>query len=90
MKIHSNDLLLGRILEPVSSALNEAAARKLVALKVDRKTRARVAKLADKCNEGDLTPEERHEYEMYLMANHCVAVLKAEARILLARKDQPA
>lgn len=83
-------LLLDRILEPVSSSLNEEAARKLLDLKADRKTQARVAKLADKCNEGDLTPDEHREYELYLMAGHFVAILKAKARILLARKGQPA
>ena len=85
-----NGLLLDRILEPVSSSLNEEAARKLLDLKADRKTQARVAKLADKCNDGDLTPDERREYELYVMAGHFVAILKAKARILLARKGQPA
>ena len=90
MKTRENGLLLDRILEPVSSSLNEEAARKLVDLKADRKIQARVAKLADKCNEGELTPDERLEYEMYVMANHLVAVLKAKARILLGRKCQSA
>ena len=90
MRKQGNGLLLDRILEPVSSSLNAEAARKILALKADRKTQARVSKLADKCNEGELTPDERHEYEMYLMANHLVAILKAKARILLARKGQPA
>ena len=86
----ANGALLDRILEPVSSSLNEAAARKLIGLKADRKTQARVARLADKCNEGSLTPRERREYEMYVMAGHFIAILKAKARILLARKGQPA
>jgi hypothetical protein len=60
MKKNANGLLLDRMLEPVSSALNAEAARKIFALKADRKTQARVSKLADKCNEGELTPEERH------------------------------
>lgn len=90
MKKSGNGLLLDRILEPVSSSLNEEAAQKLLTLKADRKTQASVSKLADKCTEGELTPEERHEYEQYLMANHFIAVLKAKARILLARKGQPA
>ena len=90
MKKHGNGLLLDRILEPVSSSLNAEAAQKLLTLKADRKTQARVTKLADKCNEGELTPNERHEYEMYVMANHFIAILKAKARILLARKGQPA
>lgn len=90
MKKHANGTLLDRILEPVSASLNKEAAQKLLNLKADAKTQVRVTRLAEKCNEGDLTPEERHEYEMYLMANHFVAILKAQARILLARKGQPA
>jgi hypothetical protein len=89
MNTKTNGWVLDRILEPLSSSLNAEAARKLIGLKADRKTQARVAKLADKCNEGTLTPEERREYEMYVMANHVVAILQAKARLLLARKGQP-
>jgi hypothetical protein len=81
---------LDRILEPVSSSLNEEAARKLIGLKADRKTQAHVAKLAEKCNEGEMTPEERREYETYVIAGHCVAMLQAKARILLGRRRKPA
>ena len=59
MRKNANGLLLERILEPVSAPLHEEAAQKILALKADRKTQARVTKLADKCNEGELTPEER-------------------------------
>jgi hypothetical protein len=90
MKKHESGLLLDRILEPVSASLNPEAARKLLRLKADPKTRARVTKLADKCNEGELTPAERREYELYLLANHFVAMLQAKARVLLARQGQPA
>jgi ATP-dependent helicase/DNAse subunit B len=90
MKTHKNGSLLHRVLEPVCSSLNEEAAQKLLHLKADRKTQARVAKLAERCNEGELTSEERHEYEMYVMANHFIAMLQAEARLLMARKGQPA
>jgi hypothetical protein len=74
----------------VVSALNESAAATLLSLRADRKIQARVNKLADKNNEGTLTPEERSEYETYLLANHFVAVLKAKARILLSHPRQPA
>jgi hypothetical protein len=90
MKKNANGLLLERILEPVISSLNEVAAEHLLRLKADRKTQARVSKLADKNTEGELTPEERHEYETYLMANHFVALLKAKARLLLLERSQPA
>ena len=86
----ANGRVLERILEPVSSSLNEEAARKLVGLKADAKARARVAQLARKCNEGELTPDERDEYETYVMAGEFIAILQAKARILLARRGQPA
>ena len=84
----SNGRVLDRLLEPVSSSLNEEAARKLIGLKADRQTRARVAKLARKCNEGELNAEERAEYEMYVMAGEFVAILQAKARLVLARPGQ--
>jgi len=90
MRKNGKTVLLDRILEPVSSALNREAARKLLDVKADRKTQARVAKLAEKCNEGNLTPEERHEYETYVMAGNIIAILKAQARILLAGKHSTA
>jgi len=42
----SNRRVWQRILEPVSSSLNDEAARKLIGLNADRKTQARVAALA--------------------------------------------
>jgi hypothetical protein len=90
MKNNSNGMLLDRILKPICSSLNEEAAQKILGLKADRKMQARVTKLADKCNEGELTAAERREYETYLLANHIVAVFKAQARILLGRKGQSA
>ena len=38
----------------------------------------------------ELTPEERQEYELYVLANHFVAILKAKARLLLAKKGKHA
>lgn len=90
MKKQANGLLLDRILEPLSSSLNKEASEKLLNLKADRKVQARVNQLAAKCNEGELTAEERHEYELYLMVNHFVAVLKAKSRILLSQRGEPA
>jgi hypothetical protein len=84
----ANGRVLERLLEPVSSSLNDAAARKLIGLKADRQARARVALLARKCNEGDLTAAERDEYETYVMAGEFIAVLQAKARLLLARRGQ--
>ncbi len=77
--------ILNRLLDPVSTSLNEEAARKLIGLKADRRVRARVQALARRCNEGKLTPDERSEYESYVMAGEFIAVLQAKARMRLTR-----
>jgi hypothetical protein len=76
--------VLERMLAPVSRSLNAEAARKLVRLKADRKTQARVDELARKCNEGELTPSERLEYERLVTAGTMIAILQAQARLRLA------
>src|SRR5690242_15059786 len=53
---NGSSALLERLLEPLSQSLNVEAARKLIKLKADPATQARIDELARKCNEGDLTP----------------------------------
>ena len=79
--------ILANLLDPVTQSLNVEAAQRLVRLKVDAKTQSRVDKLARKCNEGELTPEERAQYERYVSAGNVVAILKAKARLMLAKKS---
>ena len=74
------------LLEPVSRSLNVEAARKLVRIKADAKTQARVNKLARKCNEGELTPDEHAEYERYVTIGNIIAILQAKARLLLSKE----
>ena len=79
--------LLERLLEPVSRSLNAEAAKELVKLKADAKTQARVDELARKCNEGELSPSEKSEYERYVTAGNLVAILQAKARLILSKKS---
>ena len=79
--------LLERLLEPVSRSLNAEAAKELIKLKADPRTQARIDELARKCNEGDLTPSERSEYERYVTAGNLVAILQAKARLILSPKN---
>ena len=87
IKRNDESAVLDRLLEPVTRSLNIEAARKLVRLKADARTQARIDKLASKCNEGELTPAERAEYERYVTAGNLIAILKAKARILLAKNS---
>jgi len=77
-----------RLLDAVGRCLTPAVARRIVELRADAETRARVEELAERCNEGQLTPEERDEYESYVSTSTFIAILQAKARALLARHDR--
>jgi hypothetical protein len=78
-------LTLDRVLEPVSRCLTPEVARRLVELRADPELQKRLDTLADKCTEGQLTAEEREEYETYIQASRFIAILQAKARKLLAQ-----
>ena len=80
-------VVLERLLDPVCRSLNVEAAQKLVHLKADSKTQARVDELARKCNEGELTQAERSEYEQYVTVGNLIAILQAKARLLLSKNS---
>ena len=75
--------VLDRLLDPVVRCLSPRAARALVGLRADEEAQTRVRELAEKCNEGTLSAEERAEYEAYVMAANIVAILQAKARARL-------
>jgi hypothetical protein len=74
---------LDMIFEPLGQMLTPAVARKFVAWRLDAKTQSRIDKLARKCNEGQLTDDERREYESFVRAIDFVSILQAKARQLL-------
>jgi hypothetical protein len=77
--------VLSRLLDPVGRCLTPEVevAQQLVALQVDPAVQARLEELADKCTEGQLSADERTEYETYVQALEFIAVLQAQARSLL-------
>ncbi len=64
-------------------------ARRIVDLRADAQTQARLDELADKANEGKLSPEEESEYDNYLEAFHLVTILQAKARRVLDQENSP-
>ena len=46
-----------------------------------------IQELAELSNEGQLTPEDRAEYEGYVQANKFVAILPAKVRKLIADSE---
>jgi len=89
MRNSSDARVLERLLEPVTTPLNEEAAPKLVGLRADFEVQARIDVLARKCNEGELTSAERSEYEQYVLVGDLLAILQAKARMLLRRRQRP-
>jgi polyphosphate kinase len=77
---------LNPLLEALSKSLNVRSAQALIRFRADKKTQRRVEQLADKNTEGELSPEERAEYEGYVFANNFIAILQAKARARLMRR----
>jgi hypothetical protein len=64
--------------------MNADLAKELVELRVAADVQARIDQLAEKCNEGQLSTDERAEYESYVQAIHVIANLQRKARRFLA------
>jgi len=78
---------LARLLAPIGECMTREVAEKVADLRADPDVQVRVDELADKCTEGELTAEERAEYESYVHAIRVIGVLQAQARGILHRHD---
>jgi hypothetical protein len=76
---------LDHLLETLAKCLTPASARRIAAFRADAATQTRIAELAEKCNEGELSPSERREYEAYVQAIDFISILQAKSRRLLAK-----
>ncbi len=79
--------MVSELAERLGSTLNEASARSILALKVEGPTPERRQELADKANDGMLTPEEFAEYETYAQLRGLLAVLQSKARLYLKQSE---
>lgn len=78
--------ILNEMLEPVTRAFSRDVAEALVNLQASATAQTRIAELAEKCNEGLLTPGEVAEYESYVRTVDLISILQAKARTWLARQ----
>jgi hypothetical protein len=74
-----------RVLAAVGKCLDRPSAEALLRLRADPELQARIEALADKSTEGQLTPEEREEYEALIHVGQFVFLLQAHARQRLAQ-----
>lgn len=59
----------------------------IVQFRGDQALQDRIDELASKCTEGELTNEERAEYEGYVRANSFIATRQMRARRLLSSQE---
>jgi hypothetical protein len=83
----AENIAMDRLLEPFSHCLNREAAARIVQFQVDEGVQSRIDELAERANEGALTPEERSEYQDYVDAADVIAIFKLKARRLLQASD---
>ena len=79
---------LNDMLEPLSHSLSVEAARSIAAIQIKPATQARIEELADRSNDGLLTPEERAEYESYVEGAEILSLIKLKARRILNEHGQ--
>jgi hypothetical protein len=75
--------ILEQVLDPFVDCLTPEAAERIVALRAEPAVQMRLDQLADRANEGVLTPEEQAEYERFRATFHLVSLLQSKARQLL-------
>ncbi|MBX9787694.1 MAG: hypothetical protein K2Y37_02160 [Pirellulales bacterium] len=70
---------------PLFALLSAEQTRQLAELQGDPALADRLAELAEKATEGELSETDRAEYEAYIEANNLLTVLQAEARFRLTQ-----
>ena len=75
-----------RGVHPLLNLLLPGKEEAVLAVKPDQALRERIDELASKSNEGELTADERDEYEGYVQANKFVATLRRQARRMQAER----
>ena len=75
---------LDQLMSPVADCLDEPSLRALVDLRADPESVQRMAHLAERANEGELTLSERAEYETSVLFASFLGTLQSKARLKLA------
>lgn len=83
----STTSILDGFLEPIVDFLPADTAQKIIDLRIDPKLQSRLDELAEKANEGNLSADERSEYERYIEELDVIAIFKLKARAALRRRQ---
>ena len=87
MKSNASSPLMDQLIDPLGRCLTPESARKILKLRASARLQTKMARLAEKCNEGSLSEREHAEYANYVSFGTFVALLKSKARQLLANSS---
>lgn len=71
-------------MDPIARCFTPDVARQIAALRAGTTLQAQLDELASKANEGELSDQEREQYEAYVEAIDVISILQAKARKILA------
>lgn len=78
---------LTQLLHPLQECFTPEVASRIAALRADQSVQSRLEYLASRNSESTITPEERSDYESLVQAGNLIAVLQAQAREVIVRKQ---
>ena len=76
----TTDDVIDRMLAPVAAAFTGDGARRLSEVRLDDEVQAHLARLAELANEGQLTPDQRADYDFFLTVGDVISLLKGMVR----------
>lgn len=79
-------MTLDALMSPVTNCLDATALRSLSELRASPEASQRMTWLAERANEGQLTVDERAEYESCILFANFLGVLQSKARRKLAAR----
>jgi hypothetical protein len=75
--------LIDELVDPLGQCLTPEVARRIVELRASANLEQRIQRLGEKCNDGQLTAEEKADYETIVRFIKFVSTLQSKARALL-------
>jgi hypothetical protein len=85
----SETAIFERVVLPMETELNEAAARYILAIGFGPEDRDRMQVLAQKARDGTLTSDEEQAVDNYERVGHYLAILQSKARLAMNSAKRP-
>lgn len=79
--------ILDELLEPIGDCLTPEVAERLASLRAPDSVQKRIDELARRSEDGQLSKEEREEYEAFVSAGNFTGILQSKARRILKTRS---